>query len=893
MRRKRGTEFGSRRVGTRLRWVLLGGSSLLAMGGRPAVAAAQSPLEVAARLTVDGQGVEAALRMLGRSAGVSLVYSPDLLPGSGGVSCACQGVTVREALERILEGTGLTFRSSGTLIRIVPLQPRSGPIRNGCIMGRVLDEAGSPVVNAMIQLDDGRGVLSDGAGLFVLNDVPAGARRLRVTSVGWAAAMIDEVRVEAADTTRVTVRLAREPVPLPEILVAPGTFSILEDISPGAVQALTREEIQTMPQVGEDVFRSMKRLPGVASHDISTRLNIRGGRDGEVAVRLDGLELYEPYHMKDWDGALGIIDLNALGGVELTVGGFGVEHGEKMTGIFDMKSRTEVGDARTTLGLSVTNVTAMSGGGFADGKGSWLASARRGFMGLLIRLIGEDRRLSPQYWDVFGRVSWQPDNHNLISAHVLHARDDFGLHEAEDIDAVDVDTGWGSSYAWLSWKATPHARVSANTVASAGRVTRERGGFIEDLGRVGMADRIFARDDREFSFVGVRHDLGFELTDRAMLKTGAELKSLRSRYSYASSSESPVLVEGQRPRLQVDSVEVGLAPEGTQFGTYLAARVRPVDRLTAEAGVRYDHVSYTGDGDVSPRVLASVELDPATTLRASWGRYYQSQGIHELEVGDGETDFYPAERADQIALGLEHRFPAGVDARIELYDRSIADQRPRFVNLEQELQIFPEAEGDRLRLDPERGRARGMELLVEQRKGARWAWSASYVLAVAEDEIPALAGPDCAQGRACGDGWWIPRLYDQRHAVGVNVAYRPNPFWDLSLGWRYHSGWPSTSWTYDATVLDDGSVFWRRTFGPLRAERLPAYHRMDMRVTRELTLHGNPLQVYLDVFNLYDRTNLASYAYDGWFTDGRVIVTRVDGQTLLPRLPTIGFRYVF
>jgi len=872
---------------------VVGGCALAALAISPSVVAAQSPLEAFARLTVQGQGIEQALRMLGRSAGVSLVYSPDLLPASGGVRCVCQDVTVRQALERILQGTGLTFRSSGTLIRIVPLEPRTPLPQAGCILGRVLDEGGSPVVNAMIQLDDGRGVLSDGAGRFVLSDVPAGLRRLRVTSVGWAAALIDEVRVEAADTARVTVRLAREPIPLPEILVAPGTFSILEDIPPGAVQALSREEIQTMPQVGEDVFRSMKRLPGVASHDISTRLNIRGGRDGEVAVRLDGLELYEPYHMKDWDGALGIVDLNALGGVELTVGGFGVEHGEKMTGIFDMKSRTEVGDTRTTLGLSVTNVTAMSGGGFADGRGSWLVSGRRGFMGLLIRLIGEDRRLSPQYWDAFGRVSWQPDNHNLLSAHVLHARDDFGLHGADDLDAVDVDTGWGSSYAWLTWKSVPHPRVSANTVTSVGRVTRERFGFVEDRGRAGMADRIFARDDREFSFVGLRHDLGIELTSRAMLKVGADFKKLRARYDYVSSAETPVLLEGQLPGRLVDSVEVGLAPDGHQLGVYLAARVRPIDRLTAEAGVRYDHVTHAGDEDVSPRLLASWEVGPATTLRGSWGRYYQSQGIHELEVGDGEKGFHAAERADQIALGLEHRFLNGVDARVELYQRSIGDQRPRFINLEQELQIFPEAEGDRLRLDPERGRARGLELLVERRAGLRWAWSASYVLAVAKDEVPAVVGQTCALGQACTEGPWVPRRYDQRHAVGVNVAYRPGPSWDLSWGWRYHTGWPATSWSYDATVLDDGSVFWRRTFGPLRAERLPSYHRLDMRVTRELTLRGNPMQVYLDVFNMYNRTNLASYAYDGWFIDGRMIVTRVDGQTLLPRLPTIGFRYVF
>jgi hypothetical protein len=109
--------------------------------------------------------------------------------------------------------------------------------------------------------------------------------------------------------------------------------------------------------VGEDIFRAVKRLPGVSSDDISTKLHIRGGHDREVMVRLDGLELYEPYHLQDWNGALGIIDLNAVGGVRLAAGGFGVEHGDKQVGVLDMTSRSETGPAKTTLGFSVSNIT--------------------------------------------------------------------------------------------------------------------------------------------------------------------------------------------------------------------------------------------------------------------------------------------------------------------------------------------------------------------------------------------------------------------------------------------------------------------------------------------------------------------------------------------------------
>jgi outer membrane receptor protein involved in Fe transport len=859
----------------------------------PGQLAAQSPLEGIAGISVEGAGVEQALRLLRQVAGVSLVYSPDLLPQNRAVDCPCERLTVGQALGHILEGTGLTFRASGRQIRIVPADSPEPRALTGVISGQVTgSERGIPVVNAMIQLENGPGVISDETGSFTLRNVRPGTYRVAVTSIGWAPQIL-EVEVVAGDTLRLSFVLDAKAIPLPQILVMPGTFSILEDVTPGAVQALTREEIQTMPQVGEDVFRSMKRLPGVAAHDISTKLHVRGGTDDEVLVRLDGIELYEPYHMKDWDGALGIVDLNALGGVKLAAGGFGVEYGDKLTGVFDMRSRTTVGDDKTTLGMSISNLTAMNRGGFDGDKGSWLVSARQGFMGIVIRLIGEDERLSPQYSDVFAKVSYQPDRKNLVSAHVLHAGDDFGLHELDEVERVDLDTGWKSSYAWLNWESSLSDRLSSTTVAWTGRLKRSRHGLVEDLGRPGMPERISVVDDRTFTFAGIRQELGIELTERALLKVGTEARRLRMDYDYSGTTWTPILDDERIPVLRVDSSGVDLEREGNQIAAYAAARIRPVEGLTMEVGVRYDRVTHTDDSDVAPRLAAALDLDSATTIRGSWGRYYQSHGIHELEVGDGEIEYYPSERSEQIALGVERRFPGGINARVEFYDRAISDQRPRFLNLEQELEIFPEAEGDRLRIDAGRGRARGMELLVERKSGRRWAWSASYVLSLAEDELPDLYGADCSGGQGCANRLWVPRRFDQRHAVGLHASYSPDPRWAISWGWRYHSGWPVTEWSYDAERLQSGRTFWTRTFGPVRESRLPSYHRLDMRVTRDFTVRGNALHAFVDLFNLYDRTNLAGYYYGGTFENGRVTIERRDGQTLLPLLPTIGFRYEF
>ncbi|MEJ2185944.1 MAG: TonB-dependent receptor [Gemmatimonadota bacterium] len=864
---------------------------LLAAPSQPL--AAQAALDRRAGLNVEGAGVEQALRLLRRSAGVGLLYSPDLIPADRIVTCPCENVTVRQALERILEGTGLTFAGNDRQIRIVPAESPAPAALAGVMVGFVTGSGGERVPGARIQLGDGRHVFSDADGAFVLRDVRPGTHRLTVMAMGWATRLLEGLEVVAGDTLRLTILLDPEAISLADIRVAPGMFSALEDVSPQAVQVLSREEILTMPQVGEDVFRSMKRLPGVAAHDISTRLNVRGGTDREVLIRLDGIELYEPYHMKDWDGALGIVDLNALGGVELSAGGFGVEHGDRMAGVFDMRSRTAVGPRRTTLGMSITNLNGMSRGGFAGDRGSWLVSARRGFMGLVIRLIGEDRRLSPQYWDVFGKVSYEPAPGNLVSAHVLHAGDAFGLHALAEVERVDVSTEWRSSYGWVTWESALRRGVQSDLTLWTGRVTRDRMGLVEDLGRPGMPDLISAADDRTFTFAGVRDALSIQLGRRAMVKLGAEARSLRAAYAYSASTWTEMLDPDLNPVVSVDSTAVALDPRGTQLAGWAALRVRPWNPITLELGARYDRVTHTGDEDVSPRVLASLELDAVTTLRGSWGRYYQSQGIQELAVGDGEIDFFPAERAEQIALGLERSFGSHITARAEAYYRTIADQRPRYLNLEQELEIFPEAEGDRLRIDPARGRARGLELVVERKEGGRWAWSASYVLAIAEDEVPDLFGADCQGGRPCSDRLWVPRRFDQRHAVALHASYTPAPRWNVSVGWRYHSGWPATSWRYRVEQLDSGRAFWIREFGPMRQLRLPAYHRLDLRVTRDFRVRGNSLHAYVDFFNFYDRTNLASYEFGGTFVGGRMIMERRNGQTLLPFLPTFGLRYEF
>ena len=146
------------------------------------------------------------------------------------------------------------------------------------------------------------------------------------------------------------------------------------------------------------------------------------------------------------------------------------------------------------------------------------------------------------------------------------------------------------------------------------------------------------------------------------------------------------------------------------------------------AGLRFDTQTYDGSGDaaqVAPRLNVLYDLERATRLRASWGRFFQAQGINELQVEDGVDRFLSG-----AARRPRHCEPgslagAGLDLRIEAYRKDYRHTNPRFENLFNPLVLLPEIEFDRVMIDPDSARAEGVEVMLRMAAAgrmARMAW---------------------------------------------------------------------------------------------------------------------------------------------------------------------------
>ncbi|MGF1547681.1 MAG: hypothetical protein ACFCUG_10165 [Thiotrichales bacterium] len=90
--------------------------------------------------------------------------------------------------------------------------------------------------------------------------------------------------------------------------------------------------------------------------------------------------------------------------------------------------------------------------------------------------------------------------------------------------------------------------------------------------------------------------------------------------------------------------------------------------------------------------------------------------------------------------------------------------------------------------------------------------------------------------------------------------YTLNARWRFGAKWWYHSGAPYTDIT-DGTPDPERPGRFRPVYGPINGERLPAYHRLDLRADRAFDVKGIDLGAYVELINAYDQNNVAGYDY--------------------------------
>jgi hypothetical protein len=758
-----------------------------------------------------------------------------------------------------------------------PLGAQLTPGQAATITGRVAATSGVPIHGVALELEAAVGTphlttATDRLGRFRITGVAAGAYVLRARHIGY----VDtdrSIRLESGESAVIELVLEEQPVELRGVTVqarrARGRF---EQEAGATVRQLDAAEIRRIPGLAEpDVLRAVELLPGVIStSDFTTSYNVRGGSSDQNLILLDGLPVYNPFHL---GGVFSVFNADMVARSELFAGGIPARFGGRVSSVLSIESDPGDRARELTGGISLLAGRLAAGGalpshvaqraGLRHARGR--VAARRSYFDQLMRPFFDfpyylsDLQLYSEGWTNRG---------DRLSVTGYTGRDVLNLTTLQDFP-LQLRWGWGNDLIGARWTRAAGADAVIETHVGYSR-------FATDLGLPEF-------DDTEFR----------SRMNQTLIRTDLDARDRVGRWRFGA----------ELNRLGYDNLAatggtVFRAADGSGWllGAYGQRDIRSGSWLV-ELGVRGD--GWLPDRGQSawvpaPRIAVKRFLTGGDlAVKAAAGRYTQyvhSLRDEELPLGIDiwviADERAPHTVSDQLQAGVEGFLEGDWAYGIEAFWR-----RFRGV-VTNNFADDPNDPTDDL-LDGT-GLSWGGDLYVQRESGRlRPALTLSMLRAtrtfpdyrVADEPLPRVT--------------YAP-IFDRRLDVDLLIradlprAYQAAARIHVGTGLPYTR--PVASYTYYDLYVTDG----RRTpeapgadpigvvLGERNRERYPIYQRIDMSLRRESRFLGGWLTWYVEVLNVLNRRNVLFYFYE---LDARPPVR--SGISMFPILPTLGVEFQF
>jgi TonB-dependent receptor-like protein len=654
--------------------------------------------------------------------------------------------------------------------------------------------------------------------------------------------------------------------PLDVVVVSASTYLFGGDTSLSSA-VFNADDLEMLPEIGEDPLRAISRLPGIARRDYSSRVHLRGGTDEETLVRFDDLRLYDPFHFKDFYGVFSTIDPGIVSDIRVYTGGFPVTFGDSSSGVVEVAPRLPGQQFQGQAALSLFTAGVSVDGSYNEGAGDWALAARRSnltqFFDLTDTSLGE-----PDYHDLFAHVGHRINDQLAISANALAFVDRILAFDTDQEEEASAE--YRDAYYWLRLDLGAPDGLGGRMLVARTILDSDRSGT---TALPGIATGSLA-DERDFTINSIQADGWWRPGAHSVLQAGAEWRDLSGRYRYTDEVEFDVLfLTPGAPTEASRSSSFQLHPSGHQAGAYVNWRFEPTTTLTTDLGLRWDRETLAAqDGSqTSPRAVLMWRPRADTRLRVSWGHYFQAQGINELNVSDGEQSYSRAQRATHLVASIEHDLTPAWKLRVEAYRKEYDHPLPRYELLMNTLIVLPELKPDRILIAPDSAQAEGAEISLNYDAGPLSGWL-NYSWSKVYDRV---------------DGEKLRRLWDQRNYASGGLSWR-GASWEASVAATWHTGWRTTG--IELATLDPFPLV---TVDKRNALHMADYTSLDLRIARRFDLgSAGELTAFVEGNNLLDRSNQCCVDYQIEDEEDPPILD-VEIQDSLPPIVSVGIVWKF
>lgn len=713
-------------------------------------------------------------------------------------------------------------------------------------------------VNVHLQSDTGsRGTASADDGTFAIANIPPGTYALHASFVGYMP-YTDTLQIDFGERLFFRIALKEVREEMEELVVESDDAPETQLTGPAHIQ-IRPADLQRvpMPDVSSDLMAFLVTRPGVVmTGDRGGQLFIRGGTPAQNLVLVDGMRVFQPFHIV---GFYSVFPADIVAAADVFAGGFSARYGGRIGSVIDVETRS--GSKRRIAGsasLAPFLASLRAEIPLIKDKVSIVASARESVIERIAPdLLGID--LPYRFGDRFAKMHAYLSKTSSVSATVLHSFDEGDIAGLEEDSRLSTwrNTAVGGRYTFippdypiLSEFALYHTSYESRFVPSAGRARRSDVDAFH--GEIRFA-YLFGDFQLHFGVSGATTQLDYDLAQ----------------------PEGP----------QRENVTDGAA--------YVAGEWRGSNGFHFEPGLRIQAYSSGVGSTVEPRVRANWTPGGERgrhTFSAAWGLYYQQiLGVNnQRDVTDAFTAWAaapsngPLPRSQHAIVGWNGQMLRSVRIAAEAYYRDIDNIS---------FPLSDEGFGMRPVLERVDGNARGLDLTTEFHQAWLYAFVGYSLSFVEYRRLHDRAPGNGLRASGAGSTSSFSPPHDRRHQLNI-MAQAGIGRYRLSVRWQYGSGIPFTpiKGFYRATPptsTDDRSFLTRPgttqvSFAGPYSSRLPSFHRLDVSGEREFRFEGWRIVVHAGVVNVYDRSNIFSYDL--------LLGRRVDQ---LPLIPSAGLRVEF
>jgi hypothetical protein len=302
-------------------------------------------------------------------------------------------------------------------------------------------------------------------------------------------------------------------------------------------------------------------------------------------------------------------------------------------------------------------------------------------------------------------------------------------------------------------------------------------------------------------------------------------------------------------------------------GAFAELELKPLPRLLLLPGVRADYFQRTHETSIQPRITARYGITDRVTVKGGIGLFAQEPGFDETDPNFGNPKL-KGERSLHYSAGVEYK------PRPYITLDATGFYKDMYSMVSPSAGQFTDADGNLkpLRYDNTgKGRAYGLELVARHDFANNFTGWLAYTLSRSE---------------RLDSGQTTYRLFDfdQTHILTVLGTYSLPRNWQIGGRFRFVTGNPTTPIVN--SVFNSSTDQYDPVYGKVNSARIDAFHQLDIRVDKRWVYQSWMLDVYLDIQNVYNRTNPEGVSYNYNFRKTAV-------QSGLPILPILGIRADF